>query len=53
MSYRVITGYLETQDKKKYSLKNKSLGNHGVLFGDGEDGGKVKEASAPSLIRCL
>lgn len=51
MSYRVITGYLKTQDKNIH--KNKSLGNHGVLSGDGEDGGKVKEASAPSLIRCL
>lgn len=34
-------------------IKRNPVGNHGVLFRDGEDGGKVKEASARSLIRYL
>lgn len=42
---------MKTQDKNIH--KKNPVGNHGVLFGDGEDGGKVKEASARSLIRCL
>lgn len=50
MSYRVITGYLKTQDKNIH--KNKSLEIMEFFF-EIEDGGKVKEASAPSLIRCL